>query len=133
MENGEHRGTESAYCGECQPEKKEFSTVVRGVRRLAVDWVSLDTPDDSRGLRTSGSAEMTMAQRFTSRHLRKRCSFGYSAGPSLDDQAGIWKLLRPEEIVVQLTGGSMMDPEASVSALVFPHPDCAYLSVAEGT
>jgi cobalamin-dependent methionine synthase I len=25
----------------------------------------------------------------------------------------------------------MMDPEASVSALVFQHPDCAYFSVGE--
>jgi cobalamin-dependent methionine synthase I len=26
----------------------------------------------------------------------------------------------------------MMDPEASVSALVFQHPDCTYFSVGEG-
>ena len=44
---------------------------------------------------------------------------------------GIWKLLRPEDIGVQLTEGMMMDPEASVSALVFHHPDCAYFTVAE--
>jgi 5-methyltetrahydrofolate--homocysteine methyltransferase len=39
--------------------------------------------------------------------------------------------LRPEEIGVQLTEGFMMDPEASVSALAFPHPDCTYFSVGE--
>jgi 5-methyltetrahydrofolate--homocysteine methyltransferase len=50
----------------------------------------------------------------------------------LEDQAGIWKLLKPEEIGVQLTEGFMMDPEASVSALVFHHPDCAYFSVEPG-
>jgi cobalamin-dependent methionine synthase I len=27
----------------------------------------------------------------------------------------------------------MMDPEASVSALVFPHPDCTYFSVGDPT
>jgi cobalamin-dependent methionine synthase I len=27
----------------------------------------------------------------------------------------------------------MMDPEASVSALVFHHPDCTYFSSADGT
>ncbi len=43
----------------------------------------------------------------------------------------IWSLLRPEEIGVQLTEGFMMDPEASVSALVFQHPDCTYFSVGE--
>lgn len=52
--------------------------------------------------------------------------------PSLEDQAGIWKLLKPEEIGVKLTEDFMMDPEASVSALVFPHPDCAYFSVGDG-
>jgi 5-methyltetrahydrofolate--homocysteine methyltransferase len=41
------------------------------------------------------------------------------------------KLLRPEEIGVQLTEGFMMDPEASVSALVLHHPDCTYFSVGD--
>jgi len=47
-----------------------------------------------------------MAQRFTSRYRGKRYSFGYPACPSLEDQAAIWKLLKPEEIGVQLTEGS---------------------------
>jgi 5-methyltetrahydrofolate--homocysteine methyltransferase len=88
-------------------------------RRIREDW---GFPDP---------AEMTMAQRFTSRYRGKRYSFGYPACPDLEDQAGIWKLLKPEEIGVQLTEGMMMDPEASVSALVFHHPDCTYFSVGE--
>ena len=88
-------------------------------RRIREDWGFPDPP------------EMTMAQRFISRYRGKRYSFGYPACPNLDDQAGIWKLLRPEEIGVQLTEGFMMDPEASVSALVFQHPDCAYFSVGD--
>jgi 5-methyltetrahydrofolate--homocysteine methyltransferase len=39
--------------------------------------------------------------------------------------------LHPEEIGVRLTDGFMMDPEASVSAIVFHHPDCVYFSAAE--
>ena len=35
----------------------------------------------------------------------------------------------PEEIGVELTEGFMMEPEASVSALVFHHPDATYFSV----
>jgi len=89
-------------------------------RRIREDW---GFPDP---------AEMTMAQRFTSRYRGKRYSFGYPACPDLEDQAGIWKILRPEEIGVELTEGFMMDPEASVSALVFHHPDCTYFSVGEG-
>jgi 5-methyltetrahydrofolate--homocysteine methyltransferase len=88
-------------------------------RRIREDWGFPDPP------------EMTMAQRFTSRYRGKRYSFGYPACPDLEDQAGIWKLLRPEEIGVQLTDGFMMDPEASVSALAFQHPDCTYFSVGD--
>ena len=88
-------------------------------RRIREDW---GFPDP---------ADMTMQQRFSSRYRGKRYSFGYPACPNLDDQAGLWKLLRPEEIGVQLTEGMMMDPEASVSALVFHHPDCTYFSVGD--
>jgi 5-methyltetrahydrofolate--homocysteine methyltransferase len=87
-------------------------------RRIREDWGFPDSPT------------MTMQERFTSRYRGKRYSFGYPACPNLDDQQGLWKLLRPEEIGVDLTEGMMMDPEASVSALVFHHPDCAYFSVA---
>jgi 5-methyltetrahydrofolate--homocysteine methyltransferase len=66
---------------------------------------------------------------FTSRYRGKRYSFGYPACPNLDDQRGIWKLLEPDTIGVRLTDGMMMDPEASVSGLVFHHPDCAYFAV----
>jgi 5-methyltetrahydrofolate--homocysteine methyltransferase len=88
-------------------------------RRIREDW---GFPDP---------AGMTMAQRFTSRYRGKRYSFGYPACPDLEDQVAIWKLLKPEEIGVQLTEGFMMDPEASVSAVVFHHPDCSYFSVGE--
>jgi 5-methyltetrahydrofolate--homocysteine methyltransferase len=88
-------------------------------RRIREDW---GFPDAST---------MTMQDRFTSRYRGKRYSFGYPACPNLDDQAGLWMLLRPEEIGVHLTEGMMMDPEASVSALVFHHPDCAYFSVGD--
>jgi 5-methyltetrahydrofolate--homocysteine methyltransferase len=40
-------------------------------------------------------------------------------------------LLRPEEIGIDLTEGFMMEPEASVSALVFHHPDATYFTVGE--
>jgi 5-methyltetrahydrofolate--homocysteine methyltransferase len=88
-------------------------------RRIREDWGFPDPPG------------MTMAQRFTSRYRGKRYSFGYPACPDLEDQTGIWKLLKPEEIGVQLTEGMMMDPEASVSALVFHHPNCTYFSVGD--
>ncbi|HWB97176.1 MAG TPA: vitamin B12 dependent-methionine synthase activation domain-containing protein, partial [Bryobacteraceae bacterium] len=90
-------------------------------RRIREDWGFPDPPS------------MTMQERFTSRYRGKRYSFGYPACPNLDDQQGIWKLLQPEEIGVRLTEGMMMEPEASVSALVFHHPDCAYFTASEET
>jgi 5-methyltetrahydrofolate--homocysteine methyltransferase len=66
---------------------------------------------------------------FQARYRGKRYSFGYPACPALEHQAGLFRLLRPEEIGVHLTEGFMMEPEASVSALVFHHPDAAYFSV----
>ncbi|MBI2606963.1 MAG: methionine synthase [Deltaproteobacteria bacterium] len=76
--------------------------------------------------------EMTMMERFQAKYRGKRYSFGYPACPRLDDQALLFRLLQPEEIGVQLTEGFMMDPEASVSALVFHHPIAKYFSVGPG-
>ena len=89
-------------------------------RRIREDWGFPDAPT------------VTMHDRFTSKYHGKRYSFGYPACPNLDDQQGVWKLLQPDDIGVQLTEGMMMEPEASVSALVFHHPDCAYFTADEG-
>jgi 5-methyltetrahydrofolate--homocysteine methyltransferase len=55
-----------------------------------------------------------------------RVSFGYPACPNLADQRKLFALIRPQDIGVELTDGDMMDPEASVSALVFHHPEAKY-------
>jgi len=88
-------------------------------RRIREDWGFPDPPT------------LTMHDRFTSKYRGKRYSFGYPACPNLDDQQGLWKLLRPDDIGIHLTEGMMMEPEASVSALVLHHPDCAYFTAAE--
>lgn len=73
--------------------------------------------------------DMTMLERFQAKYRGCRYSFGYPACPRLEDQEILWKLLKPEEIGVNLTDGFMMDPEASVSAIVFHHPQAKYFSV----
>ncbi|WP_431809184.1 methionine synthase [Brevibacillus agri] len=73
-------------------------------------------------------AEMTMLERFGARYQGIRVSFGYPACPNLEDQAQLFRLLRPEDIGVQLTEGFMMEPEASVSAMVFAHPEARYFN-----
>lgn len=74
-------------------------------------------------------SELTMRERFIARYQGIRVSFGYPACPRLDDQEILFRLLQPEEIGVELTDGFMMDPEASVSAMVFAHPEARYFNV----
>ena len=80
-------------------------------------WGAPDKPD------------MTMLERFRAEYSGKRYSFGYPACPRLEDQSKLFAALRPEDIGVQLTDGCMMEPEASVSAIVFHHPQASYFSV----
>lgn len=89
-------------------------------RRIREDWGFPDPPT------------MTMQDRFTAKYRGKRYSFGYPACPNLDHQGLLWDILKPDEAIgVQLTEGMMMEPEASVSALVFHHPDCSYFNVGD--
>ncbi|KGR77209.1 methionine synthase [Ureibacillus sinduriensis] len=73
--------------------------------------------------------DFTMRERFAAKYQGQRFSFGYPACPNLEDQEKLFKLLKPEQIGVQLTEGFMMEPEASVSAIVFAHPDARYFNV----
>ncbi len=82
--------------------------------RLRTLWGFPDAPD------------LTMEDKLKARYRGIRVSFGYPACPELSDQATLWRLLRPEEIGIHLTDGFMMDPEASVSAVVFHHPAARY-------
>ncbi|GKU79346.1 methionine synthase [Paenibacillus sp. L3-i20] len=74
-------------------------------------------------------AEMTMKQRHGARYQGIRVSFGYPACPNLEDQEPLFDLMKPEDIGVELTEGFMMEPEASVSAMVFAHPEAQYFNV----
>ena len=72
--------------------------------------------------------EITMLDRFQGRYRGKRYSFGYPACPDLGDQTTLFRLLDGNKIGVELTEGFMMDPEASVSALVLHHPQARYFA-----
>ncbi|MFC5448261.1 methionine synthase [Paenibacillus aestuarii] len=74
-------------------------------------------------------ADMTMQERFGAKYTGQRFSFGYPACPNLEDQAKLFNLLKPEDIGVELTESFMMEPEASVSAIVFAHPEARYFNV----
>ena len=75
---------------------------------------------------------LTMKDLFQAHYRGKRFSFGYPACPRLEDQAALFRLLDPERrIGLRLTEEFMMDPEASVSALVIHHPEARYFALSE--
>ena len=90
-------------------------------RRLREMWGFPDPP------------EMTMSERFKARYRGVRVSFGYPACPRLEDQEKLFRVLDVEAAIgLRLTEGYMMDPEASVSALVFHHPEARYFVIPPG-
>lgn len=127
-------------------------TAGRGIRKWAEKWkedgdflkshaiqaLALETAEgfaermhqlmrDSWGI--SDPIDMTMKDRFAAKYIGQRFSFGYPACPNLEDQEKLFRLLKPEDIGVTLTEGWMMEPEASVSAIVFAHPEARYFNV----
>ncbi|MEZ0481231.1 methionine synthase [Planococcus sp. SSTMD024] len=75
------------------------------------------------------ATDFSMRDRFAAKYQGQRFSFGYPACPNLEDQSKLFGLIKPEDIGVHLTEEFMMDPEASVSAIVFAHPDARYFNV----
>lgn len=72
---------------------------------------------------------MSMKERFAAKYQGQRFSFGYPACPDLEDQKKLFTLIQPEDIGINLTDGFMMEPEASVTAIVFSHPEARYFNV----
>ncbi len=108
------------------------------LRSHAVQAVALETAEafaervhqlmrDAWGI--PDSANLTIKDLFGAKYRGQRFSFGYPACPNLDDQRPLFDLLKPEDIGVELTDSFMMEPEASVSAIVFAHPQARYFNV----
>ncbi|HJV44891.1 MAG TPA: methionine synthase [Bacillota bacterium] len=72
--------------------------------------------------------DFTMLDRFGARYQGIRVSFGYPACPNIEDQTKLFKLMQPQQIGVELTDGFMMEPEASVTAMMFAHPEAKYFN-----
>ncbi len=73
--------------------------------------------------------QLTKNEVFQAKYHGIRLSYGYPACPDLNEQRKLFKLLKPQKIGVNLTEGMMMEPEASVSAVVFHHPQAKYFNV----
>ncbi len=64
---------------------------------------------------------------FHQKYRGSRYSFGYPACPNLEDQAKIFRLLKPEEnIGVRLTEQFHLEPEQSTNAILVHHPQAKY-------
>jgi len=73
---------------------------------------------------------ITKKDLFQAHYHGKRFSFGYPACPRLEDQAQLFRLLDLEnKIGIHLTEGFMMEPEGSVTAIVFHHPEAKYFAL----
>ncbi len=76
---------------------------------------------------------LTMKDLYQARYHGKRYSFGYPACPRMEDQEQLFRALeaRKNAIGVDLTEGYMMEPESSVSAIVFHHPETKYFALSQ--
>jgi 5-methyltetrahydrofolate--homocysteine methyltransferase len=57
-----------------------------------------------------------------------RYSFGYPACPDLELQVGLFRLLQPERIGVELSEEFQIHPEQSTSAIIVHHPEAKYFN-----
>ena len=132
-----------------------LTTVGPGVRELAARWIAEGQFLNSHILQAlalesaEGFAELLHQQLrqmwgfgdpagitpydlFRVQYRGRRYSFGYPACPRLEDQEQLFRLLEvSRHLDVELTEGYMMDPESTVSALVFHHPDAKYFNLSE--
>jgi len=74
-----------------------------------------------------GEDSSVVTDLFHQKYRGSRYSFGYPACPNLEDQAAIFRLLKPEDnIGVRLTEGFLLEPEQSTNALIVHHPQAKY-------
>ncbi len=70
-----------------------------------------------------------MKRLFAQGYQGSRYSFGYPACPNLEDQRGLFELLRPERIGISLTEEFQLVPEQSTTAVIVHHPQAKYFNI----
>ncbi len=135
------RDTIAAFCVTAGRGVRDYAQKLKEageyVRSHAIQALALETAEafaeklhaDIRAAWCIVDEGLSMQDIFKAKYEGCRYSFGYPACPDLEDQRKLWRLLDPTEIGVELTEGCMMDPEASVSAIVFHHPEAHYFAV----
>jgi 5-methyltetrahydrofolate--homocysteine methyltransferase len=75
----------------------------------------------------AGEDSTRITDMFHQKYRGSRYSFGYPACPNLEDQAKIFRMLKPEEnIGVRLTEQFHLEPEQSTNAIIVHHPQAKY-------
>jgi 5-methyltetrahydrofolate--homocysteine methyltransferase len=79
-----------------------------------------------------GGDSPTIQKLFKGHYRGRRFAFGYPACPRLEDQTGLFTLIRPETVGITLTEQFLLEPEQSTTAIVFHHPNAKYFNVKPG-
>ncbi len=69
-----------------------------------------------------------LAAVFRQGYRGSRYSFGYPACPDLEQQVGVFDLLHPERVGVELSEEFQLVPEQSTSAIIAHHPEAKYFA-----
>ena len=98
---------------------------VEGAEALAEFWHKRIREE----LGIAGDDAADINKLFRQQYQGSRFSFGYPACPSLEDQAKLFELLKPERIDVELSEEFQLEPEQSTSAIIVHHPEAKYFSI----
>jgi 5-methyltetrahydrofolate--homocysteine methyltransferase len=112
-------------------EKGEFSAshILQILSITCAEALAESLHADIRKIWKIENPDISLNEKIQTKYQGKRYSFGYPSCPNLENQHKLFKLLSPEKIGITLTSGCMMEPEQSVSAMVFTNPKCKYFSV----
>ncbi|HTL51667.1 MAG TPA: methionine synthase [Planctomycetota bacterium] len=140
QENADYVAMFVVTCGEgVRARAEEYKKAGRFFESIALQAIAIECAEGfaellHRKIRAAWGfpdpAELTMQQRLQGHYRGVRVSFGYPACPRLEDQTILFNALEvSKNIAVNLTEEYMMDPEATVSAVVFHHPQAKYFAI----
>ena len=95
----------------------------------ATEWLHTKIRKEHWGY--ASNEDLTIDQMFAVKYLGIRPAVGY---PSIPDQSvnfALHEMLNSNEIGISLTENGVMYPNASVSGLLFAHPDSKYFAIGE--
>ncbi len=94
----------------------------------ATEWLHLEVRCELWGFETEEN--LTMEELFQTKYRGIRPAYGYPACPDHAGKKDLFTLLKAEEhIRIHLTENFAMEPGASVSGLIFSHPQADYFDI----